>query len=236
MKKTKKSVCAIILARSGSKGLKNKNIRDLAGKPLISHAIADAKNSNLIDRTIVSTDSNEIAEIANHSGADTPFLRPKEISDDLATSEDALLHTLNYLNNSENYYPEIIVYLQITEPFRPENIIDDCIQHMIDDNQLDSVFAGHIEHKNYWQKIDGKFSQISDKSQSSLPRQIKSPVFREDTGIMLATKSDVIRSGKRIGKKVKIIPYDHELNFIDIHSEFDLELSNLLMKKFTNKR
>ena len=228
MMTNKKLICAVILARAGSKGIKNKNIRDLAGKPLISYTIEDAKKSKYIDRIVVSTDSKKIAKIANHYGAETPFIRPKELSNDLTTTEDSLLHALNYLNDIENYFPDIIVYLQVTEPFRPKNIIDDCIKGMIDNNQLDSVFAGHIKHKNYWKKDDGKFIQISENSQSYLPRQIKKPVFREDTGIMLATKASVVRSGKRVGENVKIIPYEFDFGFIDIHSDFDLKLSNLL--------
>ena len=89
MKQNKKEVCAIILARSGSKGLKNKNLRDLDGKPLISYTINDAKKSKYIDKIIVSTDSEEIAKVANEFGAETPFLRPKELSSDMTTSEES---------------------------------------------------------------------------------------------------------------------------------------------------
>tara|TARA_Y100001960_G_C14029372_1_gene519788 strand:- start:217 stop:543 length:327 start_codon:yes stop_codon:yes gene_type:complete len=99
---------------------------------------------------------------------------------------------------------------------------------MLNDEKLDSVFAGHVKHKNYWEEIDEKFVRISKVSQSPLPRQIKKPVLREDTGVALATKSSVILSGKRIGKNVKIVPYEHELGFIDIHTDFDLRLSNLI--------
>ena len=228
----KKLICAVILARAGSKGIKNKNIRDLAGKPLIVYTIAAARESKYIDRIIVSTDSKEIAEIATKYGAETPFLRPKELSGDLATSEKALMHTLDFLNNKENYFPDIIVYLQVTEPFRPKGIIDDCIEVMLDDHEVDSVFAGLIKHKNYWAEKDGVFTLITEQSQSPLPRQVKSPVYREDTGIMLATKSYVIKSGRRIGNNVKIVPYEYEFSFIDIHSEFDIELSNMILKYF----
>ena len=234
MKQNKKDVCAIILARSGSKGLKNKNLRDLDGKPLISYTINDAKKSKYIDKIIVSTDSEEIAKVANEFGAETPFLRPKELSSDMTTSEESLKHALTYLNEKENYFPDIILYLQITEPFRPKNIIDDCIECMLDNNDLDSVFAGHIKHKNYWEEKNGRFIRISKSSQSALPRQVKTPVLREDTGIALATKSSVILSGLRIGKNVKIIPYESDFGFIDIHSSFDLQLSNLI-KKNTEK-
>jgi len=234
MKQNKKEVCAIILARSGSKGLKNKNLRDLDGKPLISFTINDAKKSKYINKIIVSTDSKEIAKVANEYGAETPFLRPRELSSDLVTSEESLRHALTFLNEQENYFPDIVLYLQITEPFRPKNIIDDCIECMLDNDELDSVFAGHIKHKNYWEEKNGNFIRISRSSQSALPRQIKNPVFREDTGIALATKSRVVLSGLRIGKNVKIIPYESDFGFIDIHSSFDLQLSNLI-KKNMNK-
>ena len=228
MVKSHQKICAIILARSGSKGLKDKNIKDLDGKPLIAYTIEDALRSSYINRVIVSTDSKKIASIANDYGAETPFFRPEKIAEDSTTSEETLLHALEYLNEKENYFPEIIVYMQITEPFRPKHIIDACIEELISDSNLDSVFAGNIKHKNYWIEKNGRFIKITEESQSALPRQSKKAVFREDTGVMLATKAHVVKSGRRIGENVKIIPYEDDLAFMDIHSNFDLKLSNLI--------
>ena len=228
-------VCAIILARSGSKGLKDKNIIKMADKPLIQYTIDAALESKSVNRTIVSTDSKKIAEIAISLGAESPFLRPLSISDDDATSESALKYTVEWLNANENYHPDIIVYLQITYLFRTVEMIDDCVNALVQDEKLDSAFMGHITHKNFWMENDGNFSPLNPLFNNHDPRQVKRPVYREDTGIALATKAEVIKSGKRIGKNVKIIPYESDTNFVDIHSKFDLSLSELLVTHLNKK-
>ena len=224
-------IISIILSRKGSKGLKNKNIIDLCGKPLIFYTIEASKMSKYISRTIVSTDCEKTKEISLKFGAEVPFLRPSEISNDLATSEDALKHAVDWLEKNENYYPDIIVYLQITDPFRKNGMIDKCIEKLIDNPNLDSVFMGLVKHKNYWRKLNGKYERFADDIDSTQPRQIKEPIFREDTGIALATKVEVIKQGRRIGKNIEIIPYEQNVDFIDIHSEFDLWLSKMLINE-----
>jgi len=225
------NIISIILGRRGSKGLKNKNIIDLCGKPLIYYTIEASKMSKYISRTIVSTDCEKTKEISLSYGAEVPFIRPKGISDDLATSEDALKHAVDWLEKNENYYPDIIVYLQITDPFRKNGMIDRCIEKLINNPKLDSVFMGLVKHKNYWSNVNGKYERFADDVDPGQPRQIKEPVFREDTGIALATKVKVIKKGRRIGKNIEIIPYEQNVDFIDIHNEFDLWLSKILMNK-----
>ena len=105
-------VCSLILARSGSKGLKNKNILNVAGKPLIQYTIDASLKSKNVDRTIVSTDSSAIADLAISLGAEAPFLRSEDVSNDAATSESALKYSLEWLEKNEGYHPDIIVYLQ----------------------------------------------------------------------------------------------------------------------------
>ena len=225
------NIISLILARGGSKGLKNKNIINLCGKPLIHYTIKASLMSKYVSRTIVSTDSLETREIALSCGAEVPFIRPDEISDDLATSEDAIKHAVEWLEKNENYFPDIIVYLQITDPFRKNGMIDKCIEKLIDNPNLDSVFMGLIKHKNYWRKRNGKYERMAADIDPGNPRQIKAPVYREDTGIALATRTKVIKEGKRIGKNVEIIPYEQDVDFIDIHKEFDFWLSKIIMKK-----
>ena len=103
-----KKILAIIPARAGSKRLPGKNIMILDGCPLIAYTINAAKRSKLIDRIIVSTDSPEIAEISNRYGAETPFLRPADLSSDFSTSDDVILHTLKWLKDIEQKEYEII--------------------------------------------------------------------------------------------------------------------------------
>jgi CMP-N,N'-diacetyllegionaminic acid synthase len=228
-------VVSIILARKGSKGLKNKNIVNLAGRPLIFYTIEASKLSKYISRTIVSTDSNKIKSVAKSCGAEVPFIRPKEYSKDQSTSEEALYHCINWLKKNENFRPDIVVYLQITDPFRQVEMIDKCVEKLISNPKLDSVFMGLKKHKNYWRKVNNKYVRIADDIDSGAPRQSKEPLYREDTGIALATRTHVIEEGKRIGKNIEIIPYSQEIDFIDIHSKFDLWLSKKIIedKKIT---
>ena len=96
------NICAIILARGGSKGLPGKNIIDLAGLPLIAYTIEAAKKSRYINRIIVSTDDTQIMEVSNSFGAETPFQRPANLAGDFVTSEDSLKHCLLWLKKEEN--------------------------------------------------------------------------------------------------------------------------------------
>src|SRR2546430_1486167 len=101
------NVLALIPARAGSQSIRDKNIRPVAGKPLLVHSIEHAKSSALITRVIVSTDSEEYAKIARAAGAEVPFLRPAEISRDESTDLEVFLHALGWLKKNENYEPEI---------------------------------------------------------------------------------------------------------------------------------
>jgi CMP-N-acetylneuraminic acid synthetase len=124
-----KKILSFIGARAGSKGLKDKNILTFAGKPLIQWAIDSSLRSKYIDRTIVSTDGERIAEIARKAGADVPFLRPAPLATDKALIEDALRHSLTWLKKNERAKYDLIILLQPTSPLRTVKHIDDAIEH-----------------------------------------------------------------------------------------------------------
>lgn len=121
-----KRILSLIPARGGSKGIKNKNITSLRGKPLISYTINASLNSSCIDRTVVTTDSEEIAEAAKRYGADVPFLRPADLASDAAKTIDAVLHAVRELENLGDFY-DVLVLLQPTEPLRTEEDIDGAV-------------------------------------------------------------------------------------------------------------
>jgi CMP-N-acetylneuraminic acid synthetase len=146
-------ILGFIPARGGSKGIPRKNIYPMAGKPLIAYSIEQALQSK-ISRTIVSTDSPEIAEIAQEWGADVPFLRPKSLAMDDSNIEDALQYTLQLLKEKENYEPDIIVLLHPTTPLRTSKHIDESIQLLLE-KRADSVVSVSVpmEHPAemvYW--------------------------------------------------------------------------------------
>lgn len=216
-------ICCIIPARGGSKGLSKKNILPLAGKPLLNYSIEAAKKCALINRVIVNTDSQEIADIAKQAGAEVPFLRPAELATDNALTNDVLKHTVEWLEINKHYTCDIVVYLQPTDIFRRKHTIPSVIDALSKNPKLDSAFIAYPEHKNYWKKQGNSYVRID--SRGYAPRQQKEPIFREDTGLACASRVSVIKKGQRIGENVMIIPNDDPASFIDIHDQFSFWLA-----------
>jgi N-acylneuraminate cytidylyltransferase len=132
-------ILALIPARGGSKSIPRKNIKLLAGYPLLAYSIATALHSQLVTRTIVSTDDEEIARIAQHYGAEAPFLRPPEFALDHTTDLPVFTHALEWLAQNESYQPDILVQLRPTSPLRPPGCVDQAVQILLDHPQADSV-------------------------------------------------------------------------------------------------
>ena len=120
-------IMCLIPARSGSKGIPHKNIKNFKGKPLMSWSISQAQQSKHNMRIIVSTDSKEYAKIAREYNAETPFLRPKELSGDLSTDYECIKHCVEWLKENENYKPDIILQLRPTQPCRKVEDINECL-------------------------------------------------------------------------------------------------------------
>jgi len=232
MMSKKEIVTTIILARGGSKTLPKKNIVLLNGKPLIAYTIEASLNCKYVDRTIVSTDDKDIAEIAKKHGAEVPFIRPAELSGDFANAEKCLLHAVDWLADNEGYYINIVSYLQITDVFKRKYMLEECINALLRNPQLESAFVGYKDHKNYWIKKDGKYIKLTDRDHTA--RQKKEPIYREDTGLGCATRVEVLRRGRRLGDNVLIVSNEDRASFIDIHDDFDLWLAEQILK--ANKR
>tara|TARA_B110000483_G_C18028369_1_gene477767 strand:- start:14 stop:727 length:714 start_codon:yes stop_codon:yes gene_type:complete len=126
------NILCIIPARSGSKGIKDKNIKNLSGKPLIAWSIEQALQSKYKMKILVSTDSEKYQKIAIEYGAEAPFLRPTDISQDLSTDLELVEHCLGYLEENENYHPDFIVQLRPTYPTRKVEILDETIKIFIE--------------------------------------------------------------------------------------------------------
>ena len=137
------SVIAIIPARSGSKGVKNKNVRCLQGYPMIAYSIAAAKMSDKVDRMIVSTDSDYYARIAEYYGAEVPFLRPVELASDKSTDIEFMEHAINWLYENEYKVPEYFVHLRPTYPLRDYRLIDEAVERIKKDSQATSLRSAH---------------------------------------------------------------------------------------------
>lgn len=173
-------ILGLIPARGGSKGVPNKNIKMIYGKPLIVWTIERALQSHLLDKVIVSTDSEEIAEAARRSGAQV-MMRPSELATDTASTQDVMAYTLHRIP------ADILVLLQPTSPCRSEGLIDECIREFIE-NDYDSLATGFIcDYKEY--------------GSNTLPRQQIEGFFYDD-GNVYVIKADQILQGDRYGKKI----------------------------------
>lgn len=210
---------AIIPARGGSKGLPRKNILPLAGKPLIAHTIAAARGAALVARIVVSTDDDEIAAVAQAYGAEV-VRRPDDLASDFARSEDALLHVLDTLEESEGYRPDAIAFLQCTSPLTTPGDIDGTLARLAEG--ADSALAVIPFHYFLWRDSasDGAEGVNHDKSRR-LMRQERDPEFLE-TGSVYAMKVDGFRrAGYRFFGRIAMhpIPTEHWLE-IDEPADF----------------
>lgn len=150
-----KTFLAIIPARGGSKGLPRKNIKLLCGKPLIAWSIEAGNASSYIDEVMVTTDSQEIAAVANEYGANVPFLRPPELSTDTATTYDAVKHCIDFYKENKRKEYDYIILLEPTSPLREPNDIDEMIEKLMSKDDFDGIVSvGEVhEHPSIMKKI-----------------------------------------------------------------------------------
>jgi N-acylneuraminate cytidylyltransferase len=222
-------VIAIIPARGGSKGVPHKNIRLLAGKPLIVHTIEQARNSQHVSRIVVSTDDQEIASVSVDAGAEVVW-RPAEISGDTASSESALLHVMNTLNRTEGYCPELIVFLQCTSPIRRTDDIDRAIDSLIQSG-ADSLLSGVPMHTFIWQVTEERAIPLDYDYRRRPRRQERSPEYIENGSIYVFRPWVLSEYENRLGGKVVLFPM-HEWCGIDINEEEDFLLSEIVLAHF----
>jgi len=195
---------SIIPARSGSKGVPGKNIKLLGGYPLIAYSIAASRMSRAIHRTIVSTDSSEIAEISKRYLAEVPFLRPKELASDKSADIDFVLHAINWFEINEKEMPQYLVHLRPTTPFRDPGIIDSAVNLFIDNQEASSLRSAHQASESpfkwYTKDNDGYFRPMSKEYSVDItnnPRQDFPAVYIPD-GYADVYKVDSIRQSRRL--------------------------------------
>ena len=204
-------VMAIVPARAGSKGVKNKNIRCINGYPLIAWSIAAGNMSSMCSRVIVSTDSTEYAEIAEKYGAEVPFMRPAELAGDNSTDIEFMEHAIGRLYEDEGSVPEFFVHLRPTYPMRDIAVVDDAIKKMMEDPKASSLRSAHpadVSPFKWFQRTgDGYFKPMYDTmtlDDANMPRQAFPPVFIPDGYVdVLRTesivKNDVLHGDLMIG-------------------------------------
>tara|TARA_B110000259_G_scaffold186087_1_gene236496 strand:+ start:6746 stop:7450 length:705 start_codon:yes stop_codon:yes gene_type:complete len=187
------NILGVIPARGGSKGIKNKNLHNLNGKPLISFTIEAAKKSKLITDFIVSTDSLEIKKVSEEYGAEVPFIRPAHLSNDKALAVPTIQHAVLYAESLKNITYDYIVMLQPTAPLRTHEDIDNSLSKLIEENGDGIISVVDVEnyHPIKMKTIkDGMLLDFVNSDLENPPRQSLPPVYIVN-GAIYATKRDV---------------------------------------------
>lgn len=226
---------AIIPARAGSKGVKNKNIRCLQGYPLLAYSIASAKLCPYISRVIVSTDSVQYAKIAEYYGAEAPFLRPEKIAMDNSTDIEFMKHAINWLYEHEGAIPEFFVHLRPTYPLREVEVLNGAIISLKKDLTATSLRSAHLAsntpYKWFNLRNDGYYKSILENltlDEANNPRQEFPDVYIPDGYVDLLRTSFIIKNGLIHGERMigYVVPEG-----IDIDAMKDLEYLEYYMMK-----
>jgi pseudaminic acid cytidylyltransferase len=223
-----KKLLAIIPARGDSKRLPRKNILEFSGKPLIAWTIEAALSSKYIDRVVVSTDSQEIANISKKYGADVPFMRPDELATDEATSIDVVIHMLEELENLHEKY-DYILLLQPTSPLRTAKNINDSIKLLQERNSDAIISVCEAEHSPLWcNKIpNDDLSNFLDESILNKPSQELEKYYRLNGAIYLCSVEKLKKEATFFIKNNCIAYKMEQKNSIDIDTKLDFDLAEL---------
>ncbi len=196
------------------------SIERLGDRPLLEYTIARCKQSKFIKHTIVSTDNKGVADLAKKLGAEVPFLRTEELSADYVDLDKVLQFSLEEMEKL-SIFPDVLVILEITYPFRDAGLIDNMIQQLVDKG-LDSVVPVKAEYKSCWTHKDGELERMDE---GFLPRALKKPFYIGLIGLGCVTYPGFIRDGSRLGDKIGIIEVSDPHSYIEVRSGKERELA-----------
>lgn len=227
-----------IFARGGSKGVPGKNIRRLAGKPLIAWAIEHAKAVRRLRRVIVSTDSEEIAAVAREFGAEVPFLRPAELARDDSPEWLAWRHALNYLQDSEGLMPDAMVSIPTTAPLRLPVDIENCLDEFAKGG-ADVVITVSDAHRNPWfnmvkAQANGTVGLVIPPADGIARRQDAPQVYDMATVAYVAAPAFVLSQPSIFAGRVRAVRVPVE-RAVDIDTLHDFDMAEFLMSRRTEK-
>lgn len=234
--KKEQNILAIIPARGGSKRVPGKNIKYLGDKPLLAYSIEHAKQSKHINKVIVSTDSQEIADVALEYGAEVPFLRPAEISGDDSTDFEVFAHALKWLKENEGYEPDIVVQLRPTSPLRKVEDIDRAIEALLSHPSADSartvIEPQSSPYKMYMINEEGFLDNLLKEGgkMMNMPDQKLPKVYRHiGTADVVWTKT-ILEKGSVSGDVILAVPV--EKAYSGINTQEDWDFYEFLFNKF----
>lgn len=216
-------VLAIIPARGGSKGVPRKNIKPLAGKPLIVWTIETTLRARYITRVIVSTDDDEIARISRAAGAEV-LARPAELAQDTTPSEPVFFHVLDTLRDQEGYVPAAFACVQCTTPLRGADVMDECIRLLFESGCDTVMTVATAQHWYLTGRLDAEGRYTADIDIRKRPRsQEMGEKYRENGAFYVLRPETLYRYGVRFGPDVRAVPMD-VVRSMDIDSEEDFAL------------
>jgi CMP-N-acetylneuraminic acid synthetase len=231
-----KKVLGITLARGGSKSVHKKNIRSLAGRPLIAYTVETALSSSYLDDYIVSTDDQEIATICKNLGVRVPFLRPAELSSDTASSGDALYHAVEFVEQERGEKFEYVVELMATNPLKTSAQIDAALERL-EDTGGDSVIAV----TRVWDQHPARIKKLDDKGRlidfcvpeplEARRQDLEPPAYIRCGSIYAMRRDYLIQTRARYGSNESyalVIPDDESIN---VDNELDFALAEILIKQ-----
>lgn len=234
-------VLALIPARGGSKSIPRKNIRPLAGHPLIAYSIAAGLAAETITRLIVSTDDEEIAAIARQYGAEIPFLRPPEYAQDQTPDLPVFQHALRWLQEHEGYRPDVVVQLRPTSPFRRVWHIDQAVYRLIEHPEADAIRTVCVPFQNpfkMWQigpdgfmhpLIKPDFLPSGNREPYNLPRQDLPEVYWQTGYVDAAWTDTILEKNSMTGQHILPLIID-PAEWIDIDSADDWRRAERLLE------
>jgi CMP-N,N'-diacetyllegionaminic acid synthase len=222
------SVLAIIPARGGSKGIPRKNIKCLAGKPLIGWSIDAAKQASCVDRLIVSTDNEEIRAVAGQLGADVPFMRPAELAADNTPGISPVLHAIEQLPGYD-----WVLLLQPTSPFRTHADIEAIWQLCLDRNSPSAVSVTEVSKHPCWMyqsDAEKRLQPLIQGKSDMARRQDLPPVYGLNGALYLARTEWLLKQGRFIGPETLgyIMPPERS---VDLDTPYDWRWAEFLMER-----
>ena len=228
-------ILTIIPARGGSKGIRLKNLSKIYGKPLVAYSIEHSLASKLINRTIVSTDNEEIAKVSEEYGAEIPIFRSKELAGDDILDFPVFEHMLTYLKKEENYEPEIVVHLRPTSPYREPKWIDSAINLLVENPSADSVRSVSEPSQHPYRVFEIKNKYLHPLMNERHPepyllrRQDLPKMYYYNCVIDVTKPSTIFNKKSMTGDKM--LPYIMKSeDSIDIDTPMDLEFAKVFLK------
>lgn len=222
-------VVSIVPARGGSKAIPRKNVMDFCGKPLIAWSIEQALGARLVDEVFVSTDNEEIAEVSKQFGARI-IDRPPALATDTASSEDALLHAIQHIEQTSAEPVDKVVFLQCTSPLRSSKDIDQAIESFVS-QEADSLFSAAIlDDFCAWEENDGSLESLTFDYKNRGRRQDRKPYYLENGSIYVFKPEILRRCNNRLGGRIAFFPMPFWKSY-EIDTLEDVKVCEFFMKR-----